>query len=204
MRIYSEAWRRGWEWAKLKVVISDGAVWIWKPAALGLPDLSLLCRAPGGRARHRSGDERLIPSRDRKGPQGSGCLRRVNSLPRRTEPWPRPDRRLCTEERALHPRSSIANACFHGAPSVSDRVRRLPAGSSARLAYALELVHDSLGSGLGRHNGVHMVGSYVRSQQIPTAVRAVPLDGRQYYRPARFVEHIGLLEHFPAFCHDAL
>ena len=67
MRIYSEAWRRGWEWAKLKVVISDGAVWIWKPAALGLPDLSLLCRAPGGRARHRSGDERLIPSRDRKG-----------------------------------------------------------------------------------------------------------------------------------------
>jgi hypothetical protein len=29
-------------------------------------------------------------------------------------------------------------------------------------------------------------------------------DGRQYCCPARFVEHIGLLEHFPAFCHDAL
>jgi hypothetical protein len=31
-RIYSEAWRRGWEWAKLKVVIGDGAVWIWNLA----------------------------------------------------------------------------------------------------------------------------------------------------------------------------
>jgi hypothetical protein len=48
-----------------------------------------------------------------------------------------------------------------------------------------------------------MVGSYVRSQQIPTAVRAVPLDGRQYYRPARFVEHTGILEHFSTFRHDA-
>ena len=66
-----------------------------------------------------------------------------------------------------------------------------------------ELVHDFLGSSLRLHNGVHMVGSYVRSQQIPTAVRAVPLDGRQYYRPARFVEHTGILEHFSTFRHDA-
>ena len=27
-RIYTEAWRRGWEWATIKVVIGDGAVWI--------------------------------------------------------------------------------------------------------------------------------------------------------------------------------
>jgi hypothetical protein len=54
------------------------------------------------------------------------------------------------------------------------------------------------------HNGVHVVGSYVRSQQIPTAVPAVSPDGRQYGCPDRFVEHIGLLEHFPTFCHDAL
>jgi hypothetical protein len=32
----------------------------------------------------------------------------------------------------------------------------------------------------------------------------MPLDGRQYHCPARFVEHIGILEHFSTFCHDAL
>jgi len=44
-RIYSEAWRRGWEWARLKVVIGDGAVWIWNlanqhfPGAIQIVDL---------------------------------------------------------------------------------------------------------------------------------------------------------------------
>jgi hypothetical protein len=44
-RIYSEAWRRGWEWAKLKVVIGDGALWIWNlanqhfPGAIQIVDL---------------------------------------------------------------------------------------------------------------------------------------------------------------------
>jgi len=44
-RIYSEAWRRGWEWAKLKVVMGDGAVWIWNlanqhfPGAIQIVDL---------------------------------------------------------------------------------------------------------------------------------------------------------------------
>lgn len=36
-RIYSEAWRRGWEWATLKVVLGDGAVWIWNLANLHFP-----------------------------------------------------------------------------------------------------------------------------------------------------------------------
>jgi hypothetical protein len=27
-RVYTEAWRRGWEWAATKIVIGDGAVWI--------------------------------------------------------------------------------------------------------------------------------------------------------------------------------
>jgi hypothetical protein len=36
-RIYTEAWRRGWEWAAIKVVIADGAVWIWNLAALHFP-----------------------------------------------------------------------------------------------------------------------------------------------------------------------
>jgi len=44
-RVYSEAWRRGWDWVKLKVVIGDGAVWIWNlanqhfPGAIQIVDL---------------------------------------------------------------------------------------------------------------------------------------------------------------------
>jgi hypothetical protein len=44
-RIYTEAWRRGWEWATIKVVIGDGAVWIWNladqhfPGAIQIVDL---------------------------------------------------------------------------------------------------------------------------------------------------------------------
>src|SRR6266478_4832157 len=36
-RIYTEAWRRGWEWAVLKVVLGDGAVWIWNEADRHFP-----------------------------------------------------------------------------------------------------------------------------------------------------------------------
>jgi hypothetical protein len=44
-RIYTEAWRRGWEWATAKIVIGDGAVWIWNladqhfPGAIQIVDL---------------------------------------------------------------------------------------------------------------------------------------------------------------------
>jgi hypothetical protein len=43
--IYTEAWRRGWEWATIKVVLGDGAVWIWNladqhfPGAIQIVDL---------------------------------------------------------------------------------------------------------------------------------------------------------------------
>src|ERR1700686_3768169 len=43
--IYTEAWRRGWEWATTKIVIGDGAVWIWNladqhfPGAVQIVDL---------------------------------------------------------------------------------------------------------------------------------------------------------------------
>ncbi len=37
LRIYTEAWRRGWEWAKTRVVIADGAIWIWNLADLHFP-----------------------------------------------------------------------------------------------------------------------------------------------------------------------
>lgn len=36
-RLYTEAWRRGWEWATIKVVIADGAVWIWNLAGQHFP-----------------------------------------------------------------------------------------------------------------------------------------------------------------------
>ncbi len=36
-RMYTEAWRRGWEWALLKVILGDGAVWIWNEADLHFP-----------------------------------------------------------------------------------------------------------------------------------------------------------------------
>lgn len=45
LRIYTEAWRRGWQWATIKVVIGDGAVWIWNladqhfPGAIQIVDL---------------------------------------------------------------------------------------------------------------------------------------------------------------------
>jgi len=36
-RIYTEAWRKGWEWATTKVVLGDGAVWIWNLADQHFP-----------------------------------------------------------------------------------------------------------------------------------------------------------------------
>lgn len=45
LRIYTEAWRRGWSRAQKKVVIGDGAVWIWNladqhfPGAIQIVDL---------------------------------------------------------------------------------------------------------------------------------------------------------------------
>ena len=45
LRIYTEAWRRGWSRARKKVVIGDGAVWIWNlahqhfPGAIEIVDL---------------------------------------------------------------------------------------------------------------------------------------------------------------------
>jgi hypothetical protein len=45
LRLYTEAWRRGWSQARQKVVIGDGAVWIWNladqhfPGAVQIVDL---------------------------------------------------------------------------------------------------------------------------------------------------------------------
>ncbi len=45
LRLYTEAWRRGWSRAQTKVVIGDGAIWIWNladqhfPSAIQIVDL---------------------------------------------------------------------------------------------------------------------------------------------------------------------
>jgi len=45
LRIYTEAWQRGWSYAQKKVVIGDGAIWIWNladqhfPGAVQIVDL---------------------------------------------------------------------------------------------------------------------------------------------------------------------
>lgn len=51
---------------------------------------------------------------------------------------------------------------------------------------------------------MHMVGSHVRGQKVPTAVRAMLLQGAQHDCPALLVEHVGFLEHSSALYHDAL
>jgi hypothetical protein len=38
LRLYTEAWRRGWSRAHKKVVLGDGAVWIWNLADQHFPD----------------------------------------------------------------------------------------------------------------------------------------------------------------------
>lgn len=37
LRLYTEAWRRGWSRARQKVVLGDGAIWIWNLADLHFP-----------------------------------------------------------------------------------------------------------------------------------------------------------------------
>ena len=45
LRLYTEAWRRGWSRAKIKVVLADGAIWVWHladqhfPGAIQIVDL---------------------------------------------------------------------------------------------------------------------------------------------------------------------
>lgn len=52
-RLYTEAWRRGWEWAASKVIIGDGALWIWNladqhfPGAMQIVDLYHARSCPG-------------------------------------------------------------------------------------------------------------------------------------------------------------
>ena len=46
---------------------------------------------------------------------------------------------------------------------------------------------------------MHVVGSYMRSQQVPTAVGAMPLQTRKHGRSALLIEYIGTLQHSSTF-----
>jgi len=78
-RIYTEAWRRGWEWAAIKIVIADGAVWIWNLAdqhfpgaiqnrrSLSCPTTFMECRRPASSP--GSGSEKALDD-SHEGPVG--------------------------------------------------------------------------------------------------------------------------------------
>ena len=73
LRIYTEAWKRGWSRAKKKVVIGDGAVWIWNladqhfPGAIQIVDL---CHA---RQRLWELSAKLFPSNERARQRWVAC-----------------------------------------------------------------------------------------------------------------------------------
>ncbi len=86
LRLYTEAWRRGWSRAKKKVVLGDGAVWIWNladqhfPGALQIVDLFHA-------RQHHLGARRQAVSPRRAHPQ---TLAGTRSEPSRSGPDRRP------------------------------------------------------------------------------------------------------------------
>jgi len=132
-----------------------------------------------------------VPSRDRKGADNCGtsklfCNEQIHALALLFDyvldslPYililPQPSRASMPR-----PASSIWSAA-------SEAVQL-----AARVGF--ELVHDSFRSNLGFYDGMHMVGSYMRGQQVPTAVGTMRPQTREHNRSALPVEHIGTLEH---------
>jgi hypothetical protein len=52
---------------------------------------------------------------------------------------------------------------------------------------------------LGLHDGVHMIGPYMRGQQVPTALGTMPPQTRKHNRSGLPVKHIGILQHSLTF-----
>jgi Uncharacterised protein family (UPF0236) len=65
-RIYVEAWKRGWSRAKKKVVIGDGAVWIWNLADRYLPGAIQIVDLYHARQHIWELAAKLFPAHDRK------------------------------------------------------------------------------------------------------------------------------------------
>jgi hypothetical protein len=79
LRLYTEAWRRGWSRAKKKAVIGDGAVWIWKLADQHFPGAVQIVDLYHARQHLWELSAKLFPNeeRDRKRWMGRG-LGRLN------------------------------------------------------------------------------------------------------------------------------
>jgi hypothetical protein len=79
LRLYTEAWRRGWSRAKKKAVIGDGAVWIWNLADQHFPGAVQIVDLYHARQHLWELSAKLFPNdeRDRKRWMGRG-LGRLN------------------------------------------------------------------------------------------------------------------------------
>jgi hypothetical protein len=73
--------------------------------------------------------------------------------------------------------------------SIALQAAEFPAG------VRLEFVHDFLGSYVGFHNRMYVVGPHMCGQQTPTAVHAVPTQSRKDGCPTLPVQPIGRLQH---------
>jgi hypothetical protein len=79
LRLYTEAWRRGWSRAQRKVVIGDGAIWIWNLADQHFPSATQIVDLYHARQHLWELLPKLFPD-DHKGSKRwiARCLDRLN------------------------------------------------------------------------------------------------------------------------------
>jgi hypothetical protein len=65
-RLFTEAWRRGWNRARIKVVLGDGAVWIWNLADLHFPGALQIVDLYHARQHLWDLAERLFPADEKR------------------------------------------------------------------------------------------------------------------------------------------
>jgi Uncharacterised protein family (UPF0236) len=79
LRLYTEAWRRGWSRAKKKVVIGDGAVWIWNLAKQHFPGAIQIVDLYHARQHVWELSARLFPQHDKARKRWTArCLNRLD------------------------------------------------------------------------------------------------------------------------------
>jgi hypothetical protein len=79
LRIYTEAWRRGWSRAKKKAVIGDGAIWIWNLADQHFPGAVQIVDLYHARQHLWELSAKLFPQDERARQRWmAGCLRQLD------------------------------------------------------------------------------------------------------------------------------
>ena len=79
LRLYTEAWRRGWSRAQKKVVIGDGAVWIWNLTDQHLPGAIQIVDLYHARQRLWELSAKLFPNNEKTRKRWmAGCLHRLD------------------------------------------------------------------------------------------------------------------------------